>query len=137
MTQLKAARVLKREETDWGPWIEFWIAPKTPRVTPATFDVGDVDILFEEIHDSGGAIAFVRDGLLAGLEILADVPLDFHVRKVRFERLLENPDDPEGMPQFVVVERRAIDQLATNLQEARESEASGVRPHRIHRPRHP
>ena len=128
LAQLPHTRVLQRTQTEWGPWIDLWVAPRLQRVTPAHFQVSDVRLTFEESPDHGGACLFVHDGQLSALEILAAVPVDFHLRKIRYERMLES-DDPSGMPEFVIVDRRAVDLVAADIEEARGWERSEAPSH--------
>ena len=124
-SQLGAIRVVRRTATEWGPWIDFWVPPTTPRVTPTHFDFGDVHLDFEDWDGGGSAVLFVHDGALASLEIISNVgavPLDFRPRRIRYSRMLES-EDPEGLPTFVTVDRRSLDQLREVIEEARNREA--------------
>src|SRR5262245_42269279 len=66
--QYRAASPVTRELSGAGFFLEFEVPSHVPRVAPPNFELGDLAFELEGLEHEGGAILFVRDGVIRTLE---------------------------------------------------------------------
>jgi hypothetical protein len=66
--QANTARLVSRENTGVGFSCDFEVPRDAPLVTPANFELNDVDAAIEGLEHGAGFLLFVRDGRITMLE---------------------------------------------------------------------
>ncbi|HEX3580939.1 MAG TPA: hypothetical protein VH087_04200 [Thermoanaerobaculia bacterium] len=66
--QIDSATVLSRELSGTGFFLNFEVPRTVPRVEPPNFEISDVYFDLEGTEHGGGAILFIRDGVVTMLE---------------------------------------------------------------------
>ena len=112
--QVRTARTVSRELSGVGFFLNFEVPAAIPRVMPPNFEISDVYFDLEGAEHGGGAILFVREGVITMLEAYAhaenwpDDTGDFMIRyfdgavrsmaKVEAEILSRSRPDRRGTP---------------------------------------
>ncbi len=94
-TQAARARLASRENTGVGFHCSFEVPPDVPLVTPADFELGDVDATIEGLDHGAGFLLFVRGGRMTMLEGYSyEEPWPREVRNVK----LSYQREPRELP---------------------------------------